>query len=99
MFEKHKPKYMTKTIAIKLSEEHQQFIIDFIDRNGNQLNDYLQIFEFYIENNQQWLVQRQEKPNRESTIFVELNYSESINRKVWVMDQGNQVIVLFPEDY
>ncbi|WP_420812971.1 DUF960 family protein [Peribacillus acanthi] len=64
------------------------------------LNDYLQIFEFYIEDNQQWLIQRQEEPNRETTIYVELKASEPISCKVWVMDQGGEgIIILFPEDY
>lgn len=74
--------------------------MQFINKNHQQLTDYLQIFEFYIKNNQQWLIQRQEKPERETTIFVELLEETAINRKVWVMDQDNEgVIVLFPEDY
>jgi hypothetical protein len=79
MFEKDKPTYMTRTIANELDKEHQQFILRYIDENGEQLTDYLQIFEFYIENNQQWLVQRQEEPNRETTILTNLNDSEPID--------------------
>jgi succinate dehydrogenase flavin-adding protein (antitoxin of CptAB toxin-antitoxin module) len=99
VFEKDKPTYMTRAIANELDKELQQFILRYIDENGEQLTDYLQIFEFYIENNQQWLVQRQEEPNRETTILINLNDSEPIDRKVWAMDQGDHVMVLFPEDY
>jgi hypothetical protein len=99
VFEKDKPTYMTRAIANELDKEHQQFILGYIFENGEQLTDYLQVFEFYIENNQQWLVQRQEEPNRETTIFVHLNQCKPITRKVWVMDQDDHVMILFPEDY
>lgn len=99
VFEKDKPAYMTRTIANELSKAYQQFILGYINENGEQLTDFLQIFEFYIENNQQWLFQRQEVPRRETTIFVELNDLEPITRKVWVMDQEDHIMLLFPEDY
>lgn len=90
---------MTKSIQEELSFEHQQFILRYIHENHNCLNDYLQIFMFYSENNQQWLNQQQEVPKRKKVLFVPLNQSKPINRKVWVMDQGDHVIMLFPEDY
>jgi hypothetical protein len=99
LFEVNKPKYMTKSIQEELSFEHQQFILRYIHENHNCLNDYLQIFMFYSENNQQWLNQQQEVPKRKKVLFVPLNQSKPINRKVWVMDQGDHVIMLFPEDY
>lgn len=100
MFERNKPRYMTRTVAETLSKEHQQFLLRYLDEKQERLTDYLQIFEFYVENNQQWLIQRQEVPNRETTIFVQLEEAEPIERTVWVMDQGLEgVIILFPEDY
>jgi hypothetical protein len=100
MFERNKPMYMTRAISEELSQEHLNFIVEYLLNNRAKLDDYLQVFEFYIENNEQWLIQRQEVPNRETTIYVQLKRSKPINRKVWVMDQGSEgVIVLFPEDY
>ncbi|MFD1734996.1 DUF960 family protein [Bacillus salitolerans] len=100
MFESNKPIYMTKTISEKLSKGHRDFIVHYIVEKQSTLEDYLQIFEFYIENNKQWLIQRQEEPNRETTICLELVKSEPIECKVWVMDQGGEgIIILFPEDY
>lgn len=99
MFETTKPFYMTRAVADELPVEHQQFILQYIFEHNQQLTDYLQIFEFYIENNQQWLVQRQEVPNRETTISVALTHAEATVSKVWLMDQGDHVMILFPEDY
>ncbi|WP_342533879.1 DUF960 family protein [Lysinibacillus sp. FSL K6-0057] len=92
--------YMTRAIHEELPEEHQQFILKFLLQHHLQLTDYLQIFEFYIENDEQWLIQRQEQPNRETTIYVQLHNAQPIHRKVWAMNQGSKdVIILFPEDY
>jgi hypothetical protein len=99
VFEKYKPRYMTKAVSDELSEEHLLFIFQYLDQHQNQLNDYLQVFEFYIEEGQQWLNQRQEVPNRETTIFVEINNARPIERNVWVMDQSDYVMILFPKDY
>ncbi|MEL4024036.1 DUF960 family protein [Lysinibacillus endophyticus] len=99
MFEPNKPFYMTRAVAQELPVEHQQFILQYIFEHHQQLTDYLQIFEFYIEKDQQWLVQRQEEPERETTIYVELTAAIPIERKVWVMDQVENVMILIPEDY
>ncbi|MCP1143660.1 DUF960 family protein [Lysinibacillus endophyticus] len=99
MFEPTKQFYMTRAIAEELSVEHQQFILKYIFEHHQKLTDYLQIFEFYIENEQQWLIQRQEEPERETTIYVELTTIRPIERKIWVMDELDHVMILFPEDY
>lgn len=99
MFEKDKPIYKTRAIHDELSLEHQQFILQYVYHNQEKLTDYLQIFEFYVENNQQWLIQRQEEPERETTIYVDMKEAEAINEKVWVIDQQDHVIILYPNDY
>jgi hypothetical protein len=70
VFERHKPRYMTKRISKELSKDHLLCILHYLDQYEGQLEDYLQVFEFYLESNQQWLIQRQEVPDRETTIFV-----------------------------
>jgi protein-tyrosine phosphatase len=99
MFEANKKIYMTRAVANEISQKHQQFILGYIHENQGKLTDYMQVFDFYVEGNQQWLIQRQGQPERETTIFVQLDNSLPVNRKVWVMDQGDHVILLFPEDY
>ena len=99
MFEKNIKRYMTRAVADELSDEHQRFILTYIEENQKQLTDYFQIFEFYIEGNQQWLIQRQEEPERETTIFVGLKNAKPIERKVWVLDQVDHIMLLFPRDY
>lgn len=49
MFESTKPFYMTRTVADELSYEHKQVIIKYLFEHYEQLTDYLQIFEFFIE--------------------------------------------------
>ncbi|MBE4907875.1 hypothetical protein IMZ08_07385 [Bacillus luteolus] len=90
MFESNKLYYMTSAVAEELDEEHQVYIVNYIRYHQEQLTDYLQVFEFYIEDNKQWLIQRQEEPNRETTILVQLNNKKPINRIIWVMDQGDR---------
>ncbi len=74
---------MTRAVANELGHEHQQFILGYIHENQEKLSDYMQVFDFYVEGNQQWLIQRQEQPERETTIFVQLHNSLPVNRKVW----------------
>lgn len=99
MFDNDKQIFVTKAIEEQLSDEHQFFIYLYMQEHHERLTDYLQIFEFFIENNEQWVIQRQEEPNRETTIAIKLEVANPINRKVWVMDQGEHIIILFPEDY
>jgi hypothetical protein len=99
MFEDNKKIYMTRAVANELSQEHQFFILGYIHEHQEKMTDFMQVFDFYVKYNQQWLIQRQERQERETTIFVQLNNSLPINRKVWVMDQGNHIMLLFPEDY
>jgi hypothetical protein len=90
---------MTKRISEELSEDHLLYILHYLDQHEGQLEDYLQVFEFYIERDQQWLIQRQEVPERETTIFAGQGVTKLIERIVWVMDQQDHIMILFPEDY
>lgn len=99
MFEDEKPKYMTRAVSEELSFEHKQFILKFIFINREKLKDYLQVIEFCIENNEQFLIQRQEVPKRKTKILLTLKETEPISKTVWVMDQNDHVMILFPEDY
>jgi len=95
-----RPIIVTRAVAEQLSGEHQLFILKYLHEHQASMNDYLQVFEFYIENGEQWLIQRQEVPERETTVYVELENEPAIDRTVWMMDQGHDgLIILFPEDY
>ena len=91
--------YMTRAVADELSGEHQQFVLQYLVKQRKQLTDYLQVFEFYIENNEQWLRQRQEVPYREVIVEMKLNKAKPIERTVWSIVDDGYVTVLFPEDY
>lgn len=90
---------MTKAVAETLPSEHQQFILNYLVAQAEQLTDYLQVFEFYIENGEQWLKQRQEVPYSESLVSINLCKAKPINRTVWTIVDDQHATLLFPEDY
>ncbi|WP_158674385.1 hypothetical protein [Lysinibacillus antri] len=53
VFESKKQYYMTRAVAEELPDEHKRFILQYLHEKQQYLTDYLQIFEFYIENGQQ----------------------------------------------
>lgn len=100
MFEPSKKMYMTRNISERLSGGHILFIVTYLHDNHATLSDYLQVFEFVIEESKQLLIQRQEEPKRESKFVVEIGGCNPINETVWAIDQGDEgVIILYPEDY
>lgn len=100
MFNHDRQIFVTKAIAEQLSAEHQFFILKYIHEFSENMTDYLQVFEFYTEDDEQWVIQRQEVPDLETTVKVELDKEKAIDRTVWVMDQGpDGHLILFPEDY
>ncbi|SIS41505.1 DUF960 family protein [Salimicrobium flavidum] len=98
MFEPIKPKYMTKRVADELNVELLGWIVHYLDVHFEKLSDYLQVFEFYVEGSEQWVVQKQEVPDRKTTIKVEID-GKPLKRTVWTLDQEDHVMILFPSDY
>lgn len=99
MYQSIKGYYMTRDVANELPGEHQQFILHYLVKQQKQLTDYLQVFEFYVENDEQWLRQRQEAPYREFILAVKLGKEKPIERTVWSIVENHCVTLLFPEDY
>lgn len=99
MYESVQGYYMTRAVADELSGDHQQFILRYLVEQQKQLRDYLQVFEFYIENDEQWLKQRQEEPPSETIVAVKLSKAKPIERTVWSIVDDRNVTVLFPADY
>ena len=99
MFEADKPIYITRAVAEELPDEHKHFIVQYLHGCQEILNDYFQVFEFSVNENKQLLRWKQEQPQRETQIFVRLKETKPISRTVWVMDQVDHVMILFPEDY
>ncbi|MCE4049918.1 DUF960 family protein [Bacillus sp. Au-Bac7] len=99
MFELQKDSYMTGTVKTELSQEHQLFILNYITRFHKQMTDYFQIFEFFVQGDHQWLLHRQEEPEIETLVKVDLQEALPISQKVWAMDEQDHIIILLPEDY
>ncbi|PIC95705.1 hypothetical protein CSV69_10215 [Sporosarcina sp. P26b] len=100
MFSVDKPIYVTRAIAEELPGEHQLFIYQYFWNQQEVMTDYLQVFNFYIEDGHQFVIQSQEQPERETIMKVPLQKQEPIERTVWMMDQGEDgTIILFPNDY
>lgn len=57
------------------------------------------MFELNIKEEKQQVVHRQEIPKREETSIVSLHSTQPINTVIWCLNNGNNQMMLFPEDY
>lgn len=92
---------MTKSISEHLHEEIQVILWQLIDEQlKEELElDYLQVFELEIAGQEQIINHRQEVPERERTKVISLRHAEPIKATVWCIDDGEDQMMLYPEDY
>lgn len=99
MFSEHKGKYLTRNVKATVPMLLQLFCWNLIGKKvlkGAEL-DYLQIFEIKQTDEGSEITHRQEQPK-----FVETY--EILKRKlpeleIWVIDDGDHLTMLLPEDY
>ncbi|MFT8425915.1 MAG: DUF960 family protein [Liquorilactobacillus sp.] len=99
MFELEKKKYITRGIKEKVSMFQQLICWNLIKhkRESNIKLDYLQIFEFSQDNNCSKVIHRQEQP-----LFIdEYSFKKGVVKqlRIWVIDDGGQIVMLLPEEY
>lgn len=100
IFSIDKPIYVTRAIAETFPAEHQLFLYQFFLNHHAIMTDYLQVFKFYAEEGNQFVIQSQEEPERETVIHMPLQEEKPIEVTVWMMDQGSDgTMILFPSDY
>ncbi|WP_337019535.1 DUF960 family protein [Oceanobacillus massiliensis] len=100
-FEKDKPRYETKQIASKVSIEIQMLLWKLIDSRNDrgETLDYLQVFELQKSDDSQIILNRQEQPPMIKTMNLRLKKTAPMETTIWIIDDGSQCTMLFPDDY
>ena len=101
MFEKSKPRYVTRQVASNVRIEIQTLLWSLIDKRTNNQEplDYLQVFHLQRSGDIQRVLNKQEQPPMEIVTQLELKESQPIDTIIWVIDDGSHCIMLFPNDY
>ncbi|ESU34153.1 hypothetical protein G3A_02475 [Bacillus sp. 17376] len=101
MFEKDKPRYVTRQIASNVSVEIQVLLWRIMDvrRNNQEPLDYLQVFHLQRIGDMQMITNKQEQPPMEMVVRLKLKKSQPIDTTIWIIDDGSHCTMLFPNDY
>lgn len=98
-------RYITCGINENLDEELQRFIWISIDMQNvfyEDEMDYLQVFSFEkIEEDVLAIKQSQEKPSKMTVHYTKFKpeYEKILNKKIYVIDDGDHSTMLFAEEY
>lgn len=104
MFELTKPRYLTKRIASEISMDLQVFLWGIIEKEKlcHEL-DYLQVFRLEVDGEGNLHVHySQEQPDQHRTYSlatVGTDIPEVNGKKVYVIDDGENVTMLLAEEY
>jgi len=96
MFEKWKKRYLTRGVDAKISLDLQIFMWQTIDEMPEE-RDYLQVFQLSKKNGLQVIQHTSEQPNFEKTYVVRVE--NSVNEKVYVIDDAKHCTMLLAEEY
>jgi hypothetical protein len=99
VFELEKNKYITRGIKEKVSMFQQLVCWNLIEqKNESEIKlDYLQIFEFFQEKDNNKIIYRQERP-----LFIdEYSFRGGAIKylKIWVIDDSERIVMMLPEEY
>jgi len=94
-------KYITKGVQERIPILLVLFIWETIDRGREERTlDYLQIFTFYVEDNQQKIKHEQEQPPYERVyVCGKAEGMVTITEKVYVIDDGDHITMLLASEY
>lgn len=101
MFNDKGKRYMTKTINETVHGEIQMILWGLIDeqREKDLELDYLQVFELKVQQGKQYIIHRQEVPERKREWVYQLKHTTPIERTVWCIDSDDYQMMLLPSDY
>ena len=92
-------RYITKGVQEHIPTLLMLFMWEAIDRGREERTlDYLQIFTFYVEDNQQKVRYEQEQPPYER-VYVCGEATTGIEEKVYVIDDGDHITMLLANEY
>ena len=89
-------RYITRGISLEIPLELQLFLWDCIDKLSDP-KDYLQVFRLSDFNGKQRIVHHQEVPEYKKEYLLKV--SETVNTKIFVIDDGEYCTMLLSEEY
>lgn len=101
MFGNRTKRYMTRNIQEVIHPEIAMHLWNLIDnqrKQGLEL-DYLQVFELTIMKKTQSVLHRQEQPIYKEQWIIDLRHTEAVTTTVWCLDDGENQVMMVPEDY
>ncbi len=96
MFEKSKPRYLTRGVDLEIPLKIQIFMWETIDKMPEP-KDYLQIFRLSNMNGIQVINHTSEQPEFDMTYI--LTVTKAVTAKVYVIDDGDHCTMLLSEEY
>lgn len=97
MFEKNKPRYLTRGIDDTIPIELQMFMWEAIDRMPEP-KDYLQVFRLSNINGLQVIEHTSEQPEYKMQ-YILAETSKTVTAKVYVIDSEEYCTMLLAEEY
>ena len=97
MFDKNKPRYLTKGVDENIPSVLQMFMWIAIDRMPEP-KDYLQVFKLYAEKGMQVIEHTSEQPEYKMK-YILAAYDEFVTAKIYVIDDGEHCTMLLAEEY
>ena len=97
MFESSKKRYLTRGVNDTIPFEIQLFLWEPVD-NMPAPKDYLQVFNLSVENGLQVIHHTSEQPEFDMT-YILTTVSNSVESKIYIIDDGEQCTMLLAEEY
>ncbi|NEY18574.1 DUF960 domain-containing protein [Bacillus ginsengihumi] len=102
MAKQGKPRYVTRAINVELNIEIQVLLWELLDSiaiKRKDTMDYLQLFEIKSDGNNVKIINQQEQPAIKQEIIIEQGVLSIKDITVWIIDESDKQIMLFPSDY
>ncbi|WP_440697289.1 DUF960 family protein [Bacillus subtilis] len=97
-----KQRYVTRAIVDGVNLDLQLILWNIMDnvvaKRKDQL-DYLQVFNISVKEKDIKIINRQEQPFIEEEFLIGKSTFAIQNKTVWIIDEREKQIMLFPSDY
>ena len=97
MFDKSKPRYLTKGVDTEIPLDIQIFMWETVD-GMSEPKDYLQVFRLTEQNGLQVIHHTAEQPEYEMT-YILPTMTKAVTAKVYIIDDGENCVMLLAEEY
>ena len=97
MFEKSKPRYLTRGIGGIIPLDIQIFMWEAVDRMPKP-RDYLQVFRLTEQNGLQVIHHTAEQPEFDMT-YILPTVTKAVTAKVYIIDDGDHCTMLLASEY